>query len=115
MGLAKLRDEFLEGFADAVTDIRQKVVEEPMYGRAVTDGQEGGPRWPEAEPEPSFGTVTRTIDVGPTHDQIHENANYRLAAMERELNSPEWPQADQSHSQRIEHEREQNCDIDLDR
>jgi hypothetical protein len=83
MGLAKLRDEFLESFADAVTDIRQKF-EETLYGRAVTDGPEGGPRWPEAEPEPSFGSVTRTIDVGPTHDQINDNANYRLAAMERD-------------------------------
>lgn len=49
--------ELYEGIADAVTDIRQKVVEEPWYGRAVTEGREGeAPQWPqarEAEPDRS--------------------------------------------------------------
>jgi hypothetical protein len=103
-------DELWNGLGNAITDIRQKVVEEPMYGRAVTDGPEG-PRWPEAqEPEPSFGSVTHTIDVGPSRDQMQENATYRLAAMERELGGGQWPQARDTGPQR---DKEQ--DIDLDR
>ena len=97
-----------EAMGDAITDIRQKVVEEPMWGRSL--GENEAPHWPEAqEPEPSFGSSTHHIDVGPTHGQMEENANYRLAAMERELNGPQWPQAEQGRNQ--EHDR----DIDLDR
>jgi hypothetical protein len=32
-------DEILSGFGNAVDDIRTKVLEEPYFGRAVTDGQ----------------------------------------------------------------------------
>jgi hypothetical protein len=46
-----MKDSFLDqlynGIADAVTDIRQKVVEEPWFGRAVTE-QEQAPQWPQA-------------------------------------------------------------------
>ena len=58
-------DELYTGLADAVTDIRQKVVEEPWFGRAVTDGPEA-PQWPEAgEAEPSFGSSTHTREIEP--------------------------------------------------
>ena len=33
-----LFNEFVQGVGAAVTDIRQKTVEEPYFGRAVTDG-----------------------------------------------------------------------------
>jgi hypothetical protein len=108
--MGKFSDELWNGLGDAITDIRQKVVEEPWFGRAVTEGPDT-PRWPEAqEPEPSFGSHTHHIDVGPTHGQMQENANYRLAHMERECNSGEWPQA-----RDVGQEREQEQDIDLDR
>jgi hypothetical protein len=56
-------DQLWNGLADAVSDIRQKVVEEPMWGRAVTDGPEG-PRWPEArDEEPSFGSSTHVREM----------------------------------------------------
>lgn len=49
-----LSDEFFNGFANAVDDIRQKVVEEPFFGRAVTESGPSAPRWPEAkEVEPA--------------------------------------------------------------
>ncbi len=58
-----LSDEFWQGLGNAITDIRQKVVEEPMYGRAVTDGPERL-QWPEAqEPGPSLGSLTDTREV----------------------------------------------------
>jgi hypothetical protein len=34
-------DQFSKGFADAIADIREKVVEEPMYGRALTNHHNG--------------------------------------------------------------------------
>jgi hypothetical protein len=98
--MAKFSDEFHKGFGDAIDDIRAKY-EEAVYGRTVTERGGDTPAWPQAqEQEQSFGSVTRNIDMGPTHDQIGHNANYRLAQMERELNAP--------------HEREDR-DADIDR
>lgn len=97
-----------DSFADAVADIRQKVVEEPMWGRSLGDND--APHWPEPqEPQPSFGSATHTLDVGPTYDQMQENGNYRLAAMQRELNGGEWPQARESGPQQ---DREQDMGLD---
>lgn len=63
--MSRFSDELWSGLGDAITDIRQKVVEEPMYGRAVTDGQDS-PHWPEAqEPEPSFGSSTHIREIEP--------------------------------------------------
>jgi hypothetical protein len=45
----KFLDELFKGLGNAITDIRQKVVEEPMYGRAVTDQEPQAPQWPEAK------------------------------------------------------------------
>ena len=42
-------EEFYKGLGNAITDIRQKVVEEPMYGRAVTEQDQQAPQWPEAK------------------------------------------------------------------
>jgi len=62
--MANFMDELAKGFGDAVTDIRQKVVEEPWFGRAVTErGEQPAPQ--EAEPQPSFGSVTTTRDIEP--------------------------------------------------
>ncbi len=109
-------DKFSKGIADAIADIREKVVEEPMYGRVLSDRESASPQWPQArEPEPSFGSITREIDRGPTHDQMRDNANYRLAAMERELNGPQWPQAKEPEpGHNIGHERGRSID-DKDR
>jgi hypothetical protein len=88
-------DQLSRGIADAVRDIREKVVEEPYFGRAVTDREPVAPQWPEArEPEASLGGFMRNIDVGPTRAQTLENANYRLAA---------------------EPERDRSADRDMDR
>jgi len=63
-----LPEELWQGLGNAVTDIRQKVVEEPMYGRAVTEGQESL-QWPEPqEPEPSLGSATHTREREPEQD-----------------------------------------------
>ena len=53
-----------ESFGDVVSDIRQKVVEEPMWGRSLGDND--APHWPEAqEMEPSFGSSTHIREIEP--------------------------------------------------
>lgn len=63
-------DELWNGLADAVADVREKVIEEPMWGRAVTE-RESTPAWPEAqEPEPSFGSSTQSLEMEPQAPDI---------------------------------------------
>jgi hypothetical protein len=65
-------DEFVQGFGNAVADIREKF-EESVYGRAVTERGGDAPQWPEArEPEPSFGSSTHTRDVEPEREQSQD-------------------------------------------
>ena len=69
--MAKLFDEFTKGFGDAVADIREKVVEEPWYGRAVSDRDGAAPQWPEsrdASQGGSFGSLTQEQDKAPDVD-----------------------------------------------
>ena len=64
MANKSILEEFTQGFGDAVADMRQKVVEEPMWGRAVTDRE--APQWPESkEPGPGFGSSTHVHDKAP--------------------------------------------------
>jgi len=49
MANESLFDEIYKGLGNAITDIRQKVVEEPMYGRAVTEQEPQAIQWPEAK------------------------------------------------------------------
>jgi hypothetical protein len=56
-------DELWNGLGDAVSDIRQKLVEEPMWGRSL--GENGQLDWPEPEPEPSFGSSTHIQEMEP--------------------------------------------------
>jgi hypothetical protein len=59
---ANFSDQLWNGLADAVTDIRQKCVEEPMWGHSL--GENDTPSWPEAqEPGPSFGSSTHVREV----------------------------------------------------
>jgi hypothetical protein len=68
MSKESLTEQLWNGLGDAITDIREKVVEEPMYGRAVTDGPERL-QWPEPqEPEPSVGSQTQTREIEPQQD-----------------------------------------------
>jgi len=74
--MADFMDELAKGFGDAVADIRQKVVEEPWFGRAVTDqGVQPAPQ--ETEPQPSFGSVTHTREIEPQGEQLWSEATSR--------------------------------------
>jgi hypothetical protein len=47
-------DQIFKGLGDAITDIREKVVEEPFFGRALSDRESTAMQWPQArEPEPA--------------------------------------------------------------
>jgi hypothetical protein len=58
-----LSDEFFNGFANAVDDIRQQVVEEPFFGRAVTDSGPDVPRWPETREVEPAQDIEQEIDL----------------------------------------------------
>lgn len=44
--MSKLFDEFLQGIGNGIADIRNKFLEEPWYGRAVTPPAETAPEAP---------------------------------------------------------------------
>lgn len=46
-----LMDEFLRGFGDAVADIREKVINEPWYGRPLSGTPEHNPEPAAARPD----------------------------------------------------------------
>jgi hypothetical protein len=53
-----LYEEITKGIADAIVDIREKAVEEPWFGRVVTEREVtelnfGWPERPDAAPEPA--------------------------------------------------------------
>jgi hypothetical protein len=72
MAAKSLFQQLWDGVADAIADIRQKVVEEPWFGRAVTGGagHDPAPHWPEAKPPPAFGSHTR--EIYPAYDRTTE-------------------------------------------
>jgi hypothetical protein len=62
MAKQTLFEQLSKGLADAVADIREKVVEEPWYGRVVNERESAGPEWPQAIQEQAFGSVERNIE-----------------------------------------------------
>ncbi len=70
MSKQSLSEQLWQGLGDAVSDIRQKVVEEPMWGRSL--GENDAPSWPQAESEPSFGSSTKSIEMEPQLEQGHD-------------------------------------------
>ena len=63
-----MANNWYEALGDAVSDIRRKVVEEPMWGRSL--GENDAPSWPQAqEPEPSFGSSTHVREMEPEREQ----------------------------------------------
>ena len=54
-------DKLAKGFGDAVADIREKVVEEPWYGRVLDEPMTAWPQAREAQPE--AGEQERDMDM----------------------------------------------------
>jgi hypothetical protein len=57
-----LWEQFSRGFEAAVTDIREKAVEEPWFGRVVTERNPTAPHWPQAREEQSQPEPDKDID-----------------------------------------------------
>jgi hypothetical protein len=53
MANESLFEELYKGVGNAVSDIREKVVEEGWYGRVVNERQAEVPQWPEAKEQVS--------------------------------------------------------------
>jgi hypothetical protein len=60
-------EQLQKGLADAISDIREKVVEEPMWGRSMGDNSEPL-KWSEAIEQRSFGSSERTVEREPDLD-----------------------------------------------
>ncbi len=55
-----LYDKLAKGLGDAIADIREKVVEEPWFGRVVNERDAAVTHWPEArEAQPDSGEHER--------------------------------------------------------
>ena len=63
--MANLWEQLSKGLADAVADIREKVVEEPMYGRVLNGPETDAPHWPEAKKGQSFGSLEQSREQVP--------------------------------------------------
>ena len=61
-----LYDSIAQGVGEAVADIRQKVVEEGYFGRAVTQLDVDAPQWPEPT-EPELGAQEPARDIEQEH------------------------------------------------
>ncbi|WP_263377229.1 hypothetical protein [Granulicella aggregans] len=65
MAQRSFSEQLQKGLADAVADIREKVVEEPMWGRSLGDNEPFP--WPQSDGK-SFGSSERTIEREPEID-----------------------------------------------
>ena len=56
-------DELYKGLGNAITDIREKVVEEATWGRVVNERQPEAPQWPEAKEQAPDQNKDHTPDL----------------------------------------------------
>lgn len=117
-------EQLSHGIADAVADIREKVVEEPWFGRVVTERGEAM-EWPEArEAEPLQEALSGEI-LGPEAEPMNARDSAGFLEHGTVLNgqamnaepSGQWPQARQelTYNPEQQHEREPERDLDIDR
>ena len=61
-------DQLLKGVGDALVDVREKVVEEPWFGRAVTERESLTIEWPEAKEAQSIDCASLERNHEPEQD-----------------------------------------------
>lgn len=117
-----MANNWYEALGDAVSDIRQKVVEEPMWGRSF--GENDAPAWPEAqEPQAQMEPHGVSGDILPPEVASHESGAWPAIEhgtvlegqpMQERDDTPRlnWPQARDGQEP---DSSERNRDIDLDR
>jgi hypothetical protein len=116
-------EELWNGIGDAIADIREKVVEEPMWGRVVTERGEGG-LWNEAAPEsPSLEPQGLSGEILPPEpglwqDPAHGAAIEHGTVIENETHAPGrnevalWSEGRSDGPGSYERERAQEPDIE---
>jgi len=62
-----LYEQITKGIGDAIVDIREKVVEEPWFGRSVTERESLTIEWPEAKEAQSIDCAEP--EQGHEHEQ----------------------------------------------
>lgn len=119
MAKESLFEQFFKGLGDAVADIREKVVEEPWFGRVVTERGEGL-EWPQArEAEPPAHEGLSGEILGPESHPMnpHDSAGFLAHGfvidaepMNRESSPPSWPGATPALTYNPEHEQDNDID-----
>jgi hypothetical protein len=112
-------EQLFRGVGDALADIRERAVEEPWFGKIVTERGDG-PHWPEAmEAEQARGLTGEVLEPEPMTGNTQESAGhlehgYVLNAEPVDRDSSQhWPQATQSltyNPQEHDHDVEQDLD-----
>ena len=111
-------DRLWESVAEAVKDVREKVVEEPWFGRALTEP--GAREWPQAhEPQQqSMEPQGLTGEILPPESTASHNAP-SVPLIEHgtvlDNQAPHWPEAKESTQHRDALEQSRDRDIDIDR
>jgi hypothetical protein len=79
-------EQLQKGIGDAIADIREKVVEEGYFGRAVTDKSQGL-QWPEAkeQEQPGFGSSVTHYEKGMRWPEAKEAGAHEQTHQTKEL------------------------------
>jgi hypothetical protein len=96
-----ISNQALSGFADAVDDIRQKVVEEGFFGREVTEDGPAMMRWPESEDVSGPGDPAAT----PAQDFDHDPEPQAPQGMSGDILPPEPEQREAFQGKAIEQDK----------
>jgi hypothetical protein len=112
-------EQLFNGIGDALADIREKVVEEPWFGRTVTERGEKV-QWPEAEvSHSSHEPQCLTGDILPPEPGEAREASSHLrigygTVLEGQAERPQWPKAEDV-GPCLDHSQDRDYDRDIDR
>lgn len=117
--MSTFSEELWNGLGDAIADIRERAVEEPWFGRVVTERGDAA-EWPQAQEPQQMEPELPAGEILPPEREAHEPGAWpRLehgTVLEGQADpmphSPrlEWPQ-----EREMEPEREHAQEMDLDR
>lgn len=79
-------DQLQKGLGDAISDIREKVVEEGFFGRSVTEKGQGLP-WPDPneQEQPGFGSSVSHYEKGMRWPEAKEAGVHEQTQPTKEL------------------------------
>jgi hypothetical protein len=123
MSEQSLSEQLWNGLGDAITDIREKAVEEPWWGRSLSDN-DAAPQWPQAQreqeqqPEGLSGEILAPEAQPMTTPENAPQLEHGFV-LDNQSPSLQWPEPHETQpslgSQMQSPEIEPQQDIDLDR